>query len=70
MQSDGDLDLTNENTIASYFKSMLIAQFLGWLERHKMIRYDVKTDGNMDADEIDPKLVDELYAGTPLENVK
>jgi hypothetical protein len=70
LQSDGGIDLTNQKTVADSMKAMLIAQFLSFLEQNKMIRYDVKTDGSMDADDIDPKLLDELYAGTPLENLK
>ena len=69
MRYDGEVDLTSPKTIAASLKGMLIAQFLGFLEKNKMIRYNVKVGGNMDADEIDEKLLKELYAGTPLEHV-
>jgi hypothetical protein len=66
----GLVDLTSPETVDESLEGMLIADFLRFLENKRLIKYNVKTDGNMDADEIDPKLLDELYKGTPLENVK
>ena len=67
---DGTIDLTNQKTVGDSLKAMLVSQLLVFLEKYNLIRYNVKIDGNLDSDEIDEKLLDELYAGTPLENVK
>lgn len=56
------VDMTDETTVAKSLRELLLIQFLGFLQTNKMIRYNVRVDGNMDPNEIDPKLLDELFA--------
>ena len=55
------VDFTSEQTVAATMKSMGASEFLAFLHFNKLIRWDVKTDGEMDPDKIDPKLLDELF---------
>lgn len=61
MQYGGKIDLTSETTVANSLRQMLVAEFLGFLEANKMIRCNVVLGDDMDADKLDPKLLDELY---------
>lgn len=61
MNWDGQVDLTSPATVAASLRAMHIGAFLRFLEANRMIRWDVSLGDTLDPDEIDPKLLDELY---------
>lgn len=55
------LDLSSPERVAASLRALPLSDFLRFLEANHLIACDVKLDDNLDPDDIDEKLLDELY---------
>lgn len=60
LQGGVALDMASPATLADSLRRLSLSDFLRWLEANNLIASDVKLDGNLDPDAIDPKLLEEL----------
>lgn len=61
MNTSSWVDLGNEAAATESLRGLSLPVFLIFLQENHLIRYTVQTDGNMDPDDIDPRLLDELF---------
>jgi hypothetical protein len=55
------VETSDPQSMNSSLEGLLLSEFLGFLHYNKLIAYTVKTDGNMDPDDIDQRLLDDLF---------
>ncbi len=55
------VETSDPQSMNNSLEEFLLSEFLGFLQHNKLITYSVKTDGNMDPDDIDQRLLDDLF---------
>jgi hypothetical protein len=55
------VETSGPQSMNNSLEELLLSEFLRFLHYNKLIAYTVKTDGNMDPNDIDQRLLDDLF---------